>query len=74
MKLSNFDDANYGKQEDVKFLILSLFGRVIEGIEKSQRVTQCTFCDPHKRFFSYRRDGSQYGTQIGFISVEVTQK
>lgn len=36
---------------------------------KSQHPTQCTKCDPQQRFFSYRRDGEQYGTQVGFISV-----
>ncbi|EDO36128.1 predicted protein, partial [Nematostella vectensis] len=41
----------------------------IENVDKTGRVTQCTVCDPKKRFYSYRRDGDQYGTQIGFINV-----
>lgn len=36
---------------------------------KSQHPTQCTKCDPEQRFFSYRRDGAQFGTQVGFIRI-----
>jgi len=36
---------------------------------KSQHPTQCTKCDPEQRFFSYRRDGAQFGTQVGFIRL-----
>ncbi|XP_078415643.1 purine nucleoside phosphorylase LACC1 [Cetorhinus maximus] len=35
---------------------------------KCKDVTPCTACHPD-RFFSYSRDGSNFGTQIGFISV-----
>lgn len=37
---------------------------------KSQHPTQCTRCDPEQRFFSYRRDGVQFGTQVGFIRLK----
>lgn len=40
---------------------------------KSQHPTQCTKCDPQKRFFSYRRDGPQFGTQVGFIRLRDTE-
>ncbi|XP_078088076.1 purine nucleoside phosphorylase LACC1 [Mustelus asterias] len=35
---------------------------------KRGEVTLCTVCHPHM-FFSYKRDGSNFGTQVGFISV-----
>ena len=31
-------------------------------------------CDDDKRFFSYRRDGAQFGTQIGFICLKADEK
>ncbi|XP_066284695.1 purine nucleoside phosphorylase LACC1-like [Branchiostoma lanceolatum] len=33
-------------------------------------VTLCTACEPEQRFFSYRRDGAQFGTQVGFIGIK----
>ncbi|NP_001087144.1 laccase (multicopper oxidoreductase) domain containing 1 L homeolog [Xenopus laevis] len=36
--------------------------------DKSQNVTLCTSCHPDK-FFSHVRDGLNFGTQIGFISI-----
>ncbi|XP_078678856.1 purine nucleoside phosphorylase LACC1-like [Branchiostoma floridae x Branchiostoma belcheri] len=32
-------------------------------------VTLCTVCEPEQKFYSYRRDGVQYGTQVGFIGI-----
>nr|XP_033805529.1 laccase domain-containing protein 1 isoform X2 [Geotrypetes seraphini] len=37
--------------------------------DRSQNVTLCTSCHPDK-FFSNVRDGSNFGTQIGFISIQ----
>ncbi|KAM8975199.1 purine nucleoside phosphorylase LACC1-like [Pelodytes ibericus] len=36
--------------------------------DKSQNLTLCTSCHPDK-FFSHVRDGTNFGTQIGFISI-----
>ncbi|MEE6471121.1 hypothetical protein FKM82_009185 [Ascaphus truei] len=36
--------------------------------DKSQNLTLCTSCHPDK-FFSHVRDGSNFGTQIGFIAI-----
>ncbi|KAM4795224.1 purine nucleoside phosphorylase LACC1-like [Rhinophrynus dorsalis] len=36
--------------------------------DKSQNLTLCTSCHPDK-FFSHVRDGVNFGTQIGFISI-----
>ncbi|KAE8626172.1 hypothetical protein XENTR_v10006533 [Xenopus tropicalis] len=36
--------------------------------DRSQNVTLCTSCHPDK-FFSHVRDGLNFGTQIGFISI-----
>ncbi|XP_035676366.1 purine nucleoside phosphorylase LACC1-like [Branchiostoma floridae] len=33
-------------------------------------VTLCTACEPGQRFFSYRRDGAEFGTQVGFIGIK----
>ena len=38
------------------------------------RISHCTVCDVDKRFFSYRRDGAQFGTQIGFICLKADEK
>lgn len=43
--------------------------RVTDDALKSQHPTQCTKCDPQQRFFSFRRDGTQFGTQVAFISL-----
>ena len=43
--------------------------REMDETAKSQHPTQCTKCDPQQRFFSYRRDGDQFGTQVAFISL-----
>ncbi|KAM4701298.1 purine nucleoside phosphorylase LACC1 [Discoglossus pictus] len=37
--------------------------------DKSQNLTLCTSCHPDS-FFSHVRDGSNFGTQIGFISIK----
>ncbi|XP_030055283.1 purine nucleoside phosphorylase LACC1 isoform X2 [Microcaecilia unicolor] len=37
--------------------------------DRSQNITLCTSCHPDK-FFSHVRDGSNFGTQIGFISIQ----
>ncbi|XP_075706353.1 purine nucleoside phosphorylase LACC1 [Rhinoderma darwinii] len=38
-------------------------------VDKSQNITLCTSCHPDK-FFSHVRDGNNFGTQIGFISIK----
>ncbi|NXN48703.1 LACC1 protein, partial [Rynchops niger] len=37
--------------------------------DQNQNITFCTACHPD-RFFSHFRDGSNFGTQIGFISIK----
>ncbi|XP_053313626.1 purine nucleoside phosphorylase LACC1 isoform X2 [Spea bombifrons] len=37
--------------------------------DKNQNLTLCTSCHPDK-FFSHVRDGTNFGTQIGFISIK----
>ncbi|KGL72533.1 Laccase domain-containing protein 1 [Tinamus guttatus] len=37
--------------------------------DQNQNVTLCTACNPDK-FFSHFRDGTNFGTQIGFISIK----
>ncbi|XP_029458790.1 laccase domain-containing protein 1 isoform X3 [Rhinatrema bivittatum] len=37
--------------------------------DRSQNLTLCTSCHPDK-FFSNVRDGTNFGTQIGFISIK----
>ncbi|XP_015707227.1 laccase domain-containing protein 1 [Coturnix japonica] len=37
--------------------------------DQSQNVTFCTACHPDK-FYSHFRDGTNFGTQIGFISIK----
>ncbi|NXA21794.1 LACC1 protein, partial [Ibidorhyncha struthersii] len=37
--------------------------------DQNQNVTFCTACHPDK-FYSHFRDGSNFGTQIGFISIK----
>ncbi|XP_063198998.1 purine nucleoside phosphorylase LACC1 isoform X2 [Chroicocephalus ridibundus] len=38
-------------------------------MDQNQNITFCTACHPD-RFFSHFRDGSNFGTQIGFISIK----
>ncbi|XP_069828401.1 purine nucleoside phosphorylase LACC1 [Dendropsophus ebraccatus] len=38
-------------------------------VDKSQNITLCTSCHPDK-FFSHVRDGTNFGTQICFISIK----
>ncbi|NWR76239.1 LACC1 protein, partial [Centropus unirufus] len=39
------------------------------GTDQNQNVTFCTACHPEK-FYSHFRDGNNFGTQIGFISIK----
>ncbi|XP_040439893.1 purine nucleoside phosphorylase LACC1 [Falco naumanni] len=38
-------------------------------IDQSQNITFCTACHPDK-FYSHFRDGTNFGTQMGFISIK----
>ncbi|NXM83989.1 LACC1 protein, partial [Oenanthe oenanthe] len=38
-------------------------------IDQNQNITFCTACHPDK-FYSHFRDGTNFGTQIGFISIK----
>jgi len=40
-----------------------------DGFNSVSDLQICTKCDPQKRFFSYRRDGSQFGNAVGFIGL-----
>ncbi|XP_076800130.1 purine nucleoside phosphorylase LACC1-like [Clavelina lepadiformis] len=42
-----------------------------DGQSTNSSLDICTKCDPLKRFFSYRRDGAQFGNQVGFIGLTV---
>lgn len=70
--------------EDVeKIFSVSLFFRILlerggilpENIQddsitdQNQNITFCTACHPDK-FYSHFRDGTNFGTQIGFISIK----
>lgn len=48
----------------------AFFYSVTDEKANSQHPTQCTKCDAEQRFFSYRRDGPQFGTQVGFIRLK----
>ena len=40
-----------------------------DGSNSESDLQICTKCDPNERFFSFRRVGSQFGNQVGFIGL-----
>nr|CAB3263367.1 laccase domain-containing protein 1-like [Phallusia mammillata] len=49
--------------------LLEKEGILLNNIDETS-VKICTKCDPEKRFFSFRRDGSQFGNQVGYIGLK----
>ncbi|XP_009857778.2 purine nucleoside phosphorylase LACC1-like [Ciona intestinalis] len=41
-----------------------------DGTSDGSDLATCTKCDPDRKLFSFRRDGPQFGNQVGFIGMK----
>uniref|UniRef100_H2XKW0 Uncharacterized protein n=2 Tax=Ciona intestinalis TaxID=7719 RepID=H2XKW0_CIOIN len=41
-----------------------------DGTSDGSALATCTKCDPDRKLFSFRRDGPQFGNQVGFIGMK----